>query len=480
MSTPIKVSELTELLTITSDDYFVINDSGSTTTKRASFNTIANWLAITPGLIIVSSSVCDNSRTSSLTSVSLKSNQSTYSTSSLSASFASRSFYTTYVQPTSALPANTVNMVGTASYSLTASYVNGVLTSSNALTSLSSSYAFTSSWASTSSYSLQPETVFAYSAKTSSYASASAFSSLSLSASFASASISASYSLSSSYSLSASYAINVGMTYDNSALVRSLALGPQYLVVRPDNQSTTFDLYSLKSTNPDDQLPAYIYLIGGGGDCGKATGTNPFPPGGGGGGGLCRLLLSPTYIQSLAPATDTILYFFINPTETFVSTSSLGNSKFRSSYAEKGSNGQDSTVLTSVVGGLGGAAHVDAGYVDDIAVSGQQGGSAVSASKVSTLVVGGDCGKVVSGDGVDPIIEGSIDLGRGGYKPTVNNPTPTYWLKPDLLTNTLTPADGVGLWPGGGAGAAYAWNSNGSAAWPGTAGGVVIKYYKPE
>lgn len=42
----VKISELNELLSITSDDYLAIVDSGSQTTYRASFNTINDWMSV--------------------------------------------------------------------------------------------------------------------------------------------------------------------------------------------------------------------------------------------------------------------------------------------------------------------------------------------------------------------------------------------------------------------------------------------------
>jgi hypothetical protein len=45
MSTPIKISELLNLNQITEDDYIIINDSGSTTTYRASISTFGDFLS---------------------------------------------------------------------------------------------------------------------------------------------------------------------------------------------------------------------------------------------------------------------------------------------------------------------------------------------------------------------------------------------------------------------------------------------------
>jgi microcystin-dependent protein len=110
MSIPIKVSELTVLNTITSDDYIVINDSGSTTTQRATIDTLGDFLAISPKAV----------------------NSSSYAKSSsyaLSASYAKNSTSSSYAL--------------SASYAKSSSY------------SLSSSYALRTSNATTASYALK-------------------------------------------------------------------------------------------------------------------------------------------------------------------------------------------------------------------------------------------------------------------------------------------------------------------------------------
>jgi microcystin-dependent protein len=68
MSISIKVSELTVLDTITSDDYIIINDSGSVTTKRVAFTTLADWLADRDNNILVTSSSYALSASYALTS----------------------------------------------------------------------------------------------------------------------------------------------------------------------------------------------------------------------------------------------------------------------------------------------------------------------------------------------------------------------------------------------------------------------------
>ena len=99
MSTPIKISQLTELLAVTSDDYLVLNDSGSATTKRAAFSTVAQWLTGS-GIWVsasfhansasnaTSASYAENSNYANVSILSLLANAATTATSAITASYA--------------------------------------------------------------------------------------------------------------------------------------------------------------------------------------------------------------------------------------------------------------------------------------------------------------------------------------------------------------------------------------------------------
>ena len=87
--TPIKISELQVLNQITNDDYIVINDSGSVTTYRATFDTLSNWMT---GSNAKSASYAESSSYSISSSYALTSS---YAGSARSASFSVSSSYAT-------------------------------------------------------------------------------------------------------------------------------------------------------------------------------------------------------------------------------------------------------------------------------------------------------------------------------------------------------------------------------------------------
>lgn len=120
MSISIKVSELSVLNQITNDDYIVLNDSGSTTTMRATFDTLSTWLTGSARRV-GSASYAIYAYSASYASSASWADFAAFASSSLSASNASRSLYTTYVLPTEPLAVGYVNMVGTASWAATAS-----------------------------------------------------------------------------------------------------------------------------------------------------------------------------------------------------------------------------------------------------------------------------------------------------------------------------------------------------------------------
>lgn len=120
MSIPIKVSELSVLSQITDDDYIVVNDSGSTTTKRSTFSVLGDYLSgslkpVRSASYSLSGSFSQKAITSSYSYFS------EYSYLSNTSSYASRSTYTTYVNPIEPLSANTINVVGTASWAASSS-----------------------------------------------------------------------------------------------------------------------------------------------------------------------------------------------------------------------------------------------------------------------------------------------------------------------------------------------------------------------
>lgn len=120
MSIPIKVSKLSVLQQITADDYIVVNDSGSTTTKRSTFDTLSDYLSGSTKPVNSAS----YSLTSSFSQKSITSSYSLYSEfsrTSLSSSYASRSSFTTYVNPIELLPSNTINVIGTSSWAASSS-----------------------------------------------------------------------------------------------------------------------------------------------------------------------------------------------------------------------------------------------------------------------------------------------------------------------------------------------------------------------
>lgn len=120
MNIPIKVSELSVLSQITSDDYIVVNDSGSTTTKRATFDTLSDYLSgsLKP---VLSASYAISASWARVAYEAEFANWSSDSGFAISSSYASRSNYTTYVSPLELLPANSINVVGTSSWAASSS-----------------------------------------------------------------------------------------------------------------------------------------------------------------------------------------------------------------------------------------------------------------------------------------------------------------------------------------------------------------------
>jgi hypothetical protein len=175
----VPISGLNQLSIITTDDYFPLVDSGSTTTFRASFGTLNSW------------SLASGSASSSLSSISSSySKTSSFSTIAITSSYATRSFlsdtasyfnFSTSVPPfaTSSLSASwatTSFNSTTASFAITASF------SQRSRTSDSSSYLIYSGFPNgTASYALN-----AGSATSSSYAITSSFSNRSTTADTAS------------------------------------------------------------------------------------------------------------------------------------------------------------------------------------------------------------------------------------------------------------------------------------------------------
>lgn len=121
MSIPIKVSELAVLSQITVDDYIIVNDSGSTTTKRATFDTLGDYLSgslkpVRSASYALSASWARYAFDANYADFCLGADWAT------SASYASKSTYSTFVNPFDLqLPANTVNMIGTASWAASSS-----------------------------------------------------------------------------------------------------------------------------------------------------------------------------------------------------------------------------------------------------------------------------------------------------------------------------------------------------------------------
>jgi len=154
MSISIKVSELNVLPVITGDDYIVLNDSGSLTTRRATINVLGDFLSGSTKPVL-SSSYSTLSLTSSYAISCSYSSRTTTSSYSISSSYSDRSFYSTYVTPSVNLPANTVNLTGTSSYSLTASYLPQTLYSITSSNSQTASYLeYSGNYNGSSSYAL--------------------------------------------------------------------------------------------------------------------------------------------------------------------------------------------------------------------------------------------------------------------------------------------------------------------------------------
>lgn len=141
MSIPIKVSELSVLQQITLDDYIVVNDSGSTTTRRATFDTLSDYLSgslkpVRSASYALSGSFSQKSLTSSYSLFS------EFSRLGLSSSYASRSTYSTYVSPLEPLSANTINVIGTASWAASSSNLPNNLFNITASLSKTASFLF--------------------------------------------------------------------------------------------------------------------------------------------------------------------------------------------------------------------------------------------------------------------------------------------------------------------------------------------------
>jgi len=148
MSLSIKVSELTVLSQITHDDYIIVNDSGSVTTKRATFDTLGDYLSGSNKPIGSASytTVAEFARLARSSSYASSSLSSSYSVSS---SYARNSTSSSYSRSGSyadkaALADSVVGGTGWSNNSLSASYSSA---------SLSSSYGLSSSYARSSSFS---------------------------------------------------------------------------------------------------------------------------------------------------------------------------------------------------------------------------------------------------------------------------------------------------------------------------------------
>ncbi len=187
MSISIKVSELAVLNQITSDDYIIVNDSGSITTYRASIATFATWMTGS-GVLVASSSY---SLLAVSSSYALSASWAISSSYAVSSSYAKSSSYS--VNSTNSTNSTSASYAVSSSYAASASYVP------SGINVLSASYATSASYAVTGSYYL--------SGSFSDSASVAVTSSYSLSSSYSRTTLSASYSLSSSYALTASFAV---------------------------------------------------------------------------------------------------------------------------------------------------------------------------------------------------------------------------------------------------------------------------------
>jgi hypothetical protein len=141
MSIPIKVSELSVLEQITNDDYIVVNDSGSVTTKRATFDTLSDYLSgslkpVRSASYALSASYSKFAQDANFAEWCLSADFAT------SSSYSSRSSYATYVNPAEPLPANTINVVGTASWAASSSNLPNILFDITASLSKTASYLF--------------------------------------------------------------------------------------------------------------------------------------------------------------------------------------------------------------------------------------------------------------------------------------------------------------------------------------------------
>lgn len=148
MSLSIKVSELTVLPQITSDDYIIVNDSGSVTTKRATLDTLGDYLSGSNKPVASASytTVAEFARLARSSSYASSSLSSSYSASS---SYARNSTSSSYSRSGSyankaALADAVVGGTGFATNSTSASYSSA---------SLSASYGLSSSYAKSSSFS---------------------------------------------------------------------------------------------------------------------------------------------------------------------------------------------------------------------------------------------------------------------------------------------------------------------------------------
>jgi hypothetical protein len=149
----IKISELNNLLVITSDDFFPIDDSGSMTTYRVSVSALTDYIAASGSALTASfTTSASYARYAISASYSISSSNSITSSYSISSSYALSASYA--LTSSNAITAS--NSI-TASYSISASNAissSYAFSSSNAITAsnaISSSYAFSSSHAITSS-----------------------------------------------------------------------------------------------------------------------------------------------------------------------------------------------------------------------------------------------------------------------------------------------------------------------------------------
>lgn len=128
MSLSIKVSELNVLDTITSNDYIIVNDFETLTTKRSTFNSFSIWA--NEHIVPTHSLFSESSSLTNTASFSLTSSRSLTGDFCNTASFAISSLTSSFVKLKPGTPATTVNLEGTASWANRALVANSVSTNS--------------------------------------------------------------------------------------------------------------------------------------------------------------------------------------------------------------------------------------------------------------------------------------------------------------------------------------------------------------